>query len=65
MDLSTLIKPEQGAIYRVEFTIKKAYSLYKCDTSTEEEPEAEEPEEAEDFSEYDSYDYDYYDYDYN
>jgi len=65
LDLSTLIKPEQGAIYRVEFTIKKAYSLYKCDASAEEEPEAEEPEEDEDFSEYDSYDYDYYDYDYN
>lgn len=65
LDLSTLIKPEQGAIYRVEFTIKKAYSLYKCDASAEEEPEADEPEEEEDFSQYDSYDYDYYDYDYN
>lgn len=40
-----MIKPEPGAIYRVEFTIKKAYSLYKCDASAEEEPEAEEPEE--------------------
>ncbi|HEU4496067.1 MAG TPA: MG2 domain-containing protein [Flavobacterium sp.] len=65
LDLSTLIKPEQGAIYRVEFTIKKAYSLYKCDASAEDEPENDAPEEEEDLSEFDSYDYDYYDYDYN
>lgn len=65
LDLSTLIKPEQGAIYRVEFTIKKAYSLYTCDTPTEEEPVEDEDEEPEDFSTYDSYDYDYYDYDYD
>ncbi|WP_306568026.1 alpha-2-macroglobulin family protein [Flavobacterium lindanitolerans] len=65
LDLSTLIKPEQGAIYRVEFTIKRSYSLYTCDTPAEEEPVAEEDEEPEDFSSYDSFDYDYYDYDYN
>ncbi len=65
LDLSTLIKPEQGAIYRVEITIKKSYSLYKCEEATEEEPEEVEEEEAEDFSEYGGDDYDYYDYDYD
>lgn len=67
LDLSTLIKPEQGAIYRVEFTIKKAYSLYTCEASANDEPEEEvnEDQEEDDFSQYDSYDYDYYDYDYN
>ena len=67
IDLSTLIKPEQGAIYRVEMTIKKSYSLYKCDASAEDEPEeiTEEEKDSEEMSEYDSYDYDYYDYDYN
>ncbi|MBI9040841.1 MG2 domain-containing protein [Lutibacter sp.] len=31
VDLSTLIKADPGAIYRVELSIKQAYSLYKCD----------------------------------
>jgi len=31
IDLSKLIKADPGAIYRVELTIKKEYSLYKCD----------------------------------
>ncbi|MBC7413054.1 MAG: hypothetical protein H7331_11455 [Bacteroidia bacterium] len=30
LDLSTLVTPEPGAIYRVEFSFKKSYSLYKC-----------------------------------
>lgn len=30
LDISTLIKPEPGAIYRVTFSIKKAYSTYPC-----------------------------------
>lgn len=68
LDLAKLIKPEQGAIYRVEMTMKKAYSLYKCgdrDTvqQTSDEPE-EEDEEEEDFSEYDEYYYEG-DYDWN
>jgi uncharacterized protein YfaS (alpha-2-macroglobulin family) len=33
VDLSKLIKAEQGAIYRVEISFKKAYSLYSCDDS--------------------------------
>ncbi|HEY0045710.1 MAG TPA: MG2 domain-containing protein [Flavobacterium sp.] len=66
LDLSTLITPEQGAIYRVEFTIKKSYSLYTCDASTNDESEnANEEEESEDFSEWGDYDYYYDDYDWS
>ncbi|NDW17688.1 hypothetical protein D0T53_02005 [Dysgonomonas sp. 216] len=31
IDLSTMIKQDPGAIYRVEFSMKKEYSLYPCD----------------------------------
>jgi hypothetical protein len=34
LDLSKIIKPEPGAIYRVEFSYKKAYSMYRCTSST-------------------------------
>jgi len=70
LDLSTLIKPQQGAIYRVEMSIRPSYSIYKCDDTnalaqTQEEKDQE--EEAEQEQEYyggdDEY-YDYYDYDY-
>lgn len=67
LDLSTLIRHEQGAIYRVELTFKPSYSLYKCDDPTllaEKEGE-EETEEEEDFSGYEDEYYDYYDYDYD
>src|SRR5690606_25927416 len=69
VDLSSLINPEPGAIYRVEFTIKKAYSLYSCDASEvpQGEQDATGPQESEsdseDFDEWE--DYDYYDYYYN
>lgn len=68
LDLATLIKPEQGAIYRVQMSVKKSYSLYKCDDSgtvqqTDEEPEEE--DEEEDFSEYEDYDYYPYNYDWD
>ncbi|GGW25061.1 alpha-2-macroglobulin family protein [Arenibacter certesii] len=33
LDLKTLIRPEVGAIYRVELSIKPSYSLYQCDVS--------------------------------
>lgn len=33
LDLKSLITPEPGAIYRVEFNIKPSYSLYKCETT--------------------------------
>src|SRR5690606_24271711 len=69
VDLSSLINPEPGAIYRVEFTIKKAYSLYSCDASEvpQGEQDATGPQESEsdseDFDEWE--DYDYYDYYYD
>lgn len=66
LDLSTIIKPEPGAIYRVEMKIRKSYSLYKCDDATTEPDEEEEEEQTEVY--YDEYGdeyYDYYDYDYD
>jgi uncharacterized protein YfaS (alpha-2-macroglobulin family) len=65
LDLSKIITPEPGAIYRVEFSFKKAYSLYKCETSeTNEEQEAEEEVDENDVNySGNSYD-DYYDEDY-
>ncbi len=50
IDLSKLIKTDPGSIYRVEFSIKKAYSLYTCDGS-----------EIVSNSDEDEYDEDYYD----
>ncbi|OUL64246.1 alpha-2-macroglobulin [Flavobacterium sp. AJR] len=64
LDLSKIITPEPGAIYRVEFSYKRAYSLYKCETS---EPDTDQTEEEEDVDENDvnysgnSYDDYYYD----
>jgi len=76
IDLSTIINPEPGAIYRVEMNIKKSYSIYKCgDVKAEDDPEtdADEVEEREDYegeydyetSEDEYYDYYPYDYDWN
>ena len=70
LDLSKIIKPEPGAIYRVEFSYKKKYSLYKC-TSTTSETENATDEDEEEVDEndvnYSGENYDYYyeeDYDY-
>lgn len=71
LDLSTLIKPEKGAIYRVELGIRHSYSLYKCDGAApvkdeDDEPEPTLEEEQEAYSGYNDHDYyDYYDYDYD
>lgn len=63
LDLSKIITPEPGAIYRVEIAYKKAYSLYKCETSDEDQAQEEEEEVDENDVNYsgNSYD-DYYDY---
>ncbi|QWX83417.1 hypothetical protein H0I23_13275 [Cellulophaga sp. HaHaR_3_176] len=71
LDLKSIITPEKGAIYRVEFSFKPAYSLYKCQ-STNFETETEDvdnyDEETEDSSwdgveeYYDDY---YYNYDWD
>ena len=66
LDLSKIITPEPGAIYRVEFVYKKAYSLYKCEGSEEDTAEEEEEVDENDvnYSEnsYDDYYYDDYDW---
>lgn len=73
LDLSKLIEPDPGAIYRVEISFKRSYSLYPCQESLNEEEEIQESDDYSDEMEvsyWDSYeDYydDYYDfgYDYN
>jgi len=61
LDLSKIIKPEPGAIYRVEFSYKKAYSMYKCTTQTaSEEDEDDEEEVDENDVNYSNSGYDYY-----
>jgi len=61
LDLSKIISVDPGAIYRVELTIKKKYSLYKCATTSVEEEE----EESEDVDEVRSNEYYYDDYYYD
>ena len=34
IDLSEFFKADEGAIYRIELSFKKEYSLYNCDNST-------------------------------
>jgi len=72
LDLSALISPEKGAIYRVQFSYRPNYSSYKCASTnfdTEEEAEEDYDEEAENSSwdNIENYydDYGYYDYDWN
>ncbi|HJY13342.1 MAG TPA: MG2 domain-containing protein, partial [Flavobacterium sp.] len=63
LDLSKIITPEPGAIYRVEFVYKKKYSLYKCETSEEGSNEEEEEEVDENDVNYSENSYDDYYYD--
>ncbi|MBF4514823.1 hypothetical protein IRZ71_00615 [Flavobacterium sp. ANB] len=63
LDLSKIISPEPGAIYRVEFSYKKAYSLYKCESSDSNENETEEEEVDENDVNYSGNSYDDYYYD--
>ncbi|MES2619742.1 MAG: MG2 domain-containing protein [Bacteroidota bacterium] len=73
LDLSELMKVDQGAIYRVTISFKKKYAVYKCfetDTTTAPEENTEANEDAwDDLSEKESssWDYveDYYDEDGN
>uniref|UniRef100_UPI00404AF52D alpha-2-macroglobulin family protein n=1 Tax=Flavobacterium sp. TaxID=239 RepID=UPI00404AF52D len=64
LDLSKMISVDPGAIYRVELTYKKKYSLYKCATATIDEEEEETDDEGEVRSNEYYYDDYYYD-DYN
>lgn len=62
LDLSTLIKSEPGAIYRVFLSFKKAYSTYPClGNGDDEKFEMEEIKEEKE-EEYSYYGYDYDDY---
>ncbi|MBP4139458.1 alpha-2-macroglobulin family protein [Flavobacterium geliluteum] len=63
LDLSKIITPEPGAIYRVEFVYKKKYSLYKCETTEEESSEEEEEDVDENDVNYSGNAYDDYYYD--
>ena len=68
LDLSKIIKPEPGAIYRVEFSYKKKYSLYKCESSETDSDQNEEEEEVDENdvnysgNSYDDYYYDDYEW---
>lgn len=61
LDLSKIILVDPGSIYRVELSIKKKYSLYKCASTTIDEEE----EETEDNDEVRSNQYYYDDYYYD
>lgn len=68
LDISKIIKPEPGAIYRVEFSFKKSYSMYKCsndssESGNERESDYEEEDENDVNYSYNNYDY-YYEDDY-
>ncbi|MFV8345168.1 alpha-2-macroglobulin family protein [Flavobacterium sp. ZB4P13] len=63
LDLSKIITPEPGAIYRVEFSYKKAYSLYKCENSETDDSENKEDEVEENDVNYSENAYDDYYYD--
>lgn len=64
LDLSSIISPQPGAIYRVSISFKREYSTY-CGDNTASILEENLPIPDEDYSEYDEYYYDdYEDYDY-
>lgn len=67
LDLARIIKPDPGAIYRVEFSFKREYSLYECDGSEAAgddddyyESDADDEEVSEDDRNYSDYWGDYY-----
>lgn len=48
LDLSKVITPEPGAVYRVEIAFKKEYSLFECDASITDQTASDEEETDED-----------------
>ncbi len=69
VDLSELIKPDPGAIYRLELSFKKSYSLYACDytdnSSSDDESNTADKFDVRSVDDYEYYDYYWYDdYDY-
>lgn len=67
LDLKTLITPDPGAIYRVEFNIKPSYSSYECSTTNfgSDSETVEDFDEAEEDSSWDGIETYYEDYYYN
>lgn len=72
LDLSKLISPEVGAMYRVELNFRPKYSSYKCDTTNfdHEETEEDDFDEEQEDSFWDGVEgyyneYDYYGYNWN
>ena len=77
VDLQSLIRADQGAVYRIELSVRKSYSLYGCDGSPltenyqipEQDPIQKENELEGENAYWDSFDSHYYyydeDYDYN
>ncbi len=65
LDLAKIIKPEPGAIYRVELSFSKKYSLYKCQNTEEEEETETETIDENDVNYSDNYYDDYYYQDYD
>lgn len=67
LDLSKLINAEQGAIYRVEISFKRAYSLYQCDAAQQASgSKDDDKDETSNEDERDNEDYyDYYDGEWN
>ncbi len=65
LDLAELIDPDPGAIYHVEFSYKKAYSIYPCglnNAADEADDSGSSLEEEQEKSRGNSYEYEYYDY---
>ncbi len=72
LDLAEFVQNDPGAIYRVEISFRKSYSMYPCDDSDEEENENMDNWDSDDEAENsgwdgieDYYDNYYYGYDYN
>lgn len=63
LDLASIISVEQGAIYRVELSFKKSYSLYKCEENSTDLNEDEYYTSEDNFEVRSSNGYDYYYYD--
>lgn len=68
LDLSKIVNPDPGAIYRVELNFNKKYSLYKCgavEEENQEETEEQDEEVRRNDGGYYYYEDDYYYDDYN
>lgn len=62
LDLKDIISVEQGAMYRVELSFKKSYSLYKCEEADQEVNPDDDYTNADDFEVRSTDEYGYYDY---